>query len=184
MSIGISKLEQACIQLGIPFFDEDEYSFLEQYYKVISTVAMALKVLEGDHHSFGSYLPTLIGLHNKLNQYSNRTNAETYMCVQLAIALKNGFEERFAHLMDINDSDGRSAPLYIAMASNPQYKLNFMGVRKIDPRVLNKLKDMLLTAGLELNSTSQDDTPQDVASNEQKKDGDDCVFYVFICLSF
>lgn len=177
MSIGFAKLNEACSQLSITIFDEDEYEFLQQYHQIISTVAMALKVLEGDRHPFGLYLPTLIGLRKKLNEYSDRTTANgTYLCVELAGALKDGFENRFAHLMDIFDSDGRSAPLFIAMATNPEYKLNFMGTRTIDPRVLNRLKDMLLTAGLEINTTSQskDVTLSDVtvtSSHAQNKNG-------------
>lgn len=177
MSIGYAKLEQACIQLSVAAFDEDEYEFLRQYYQVISVVAMALADLEGDRHPFGMYLPTLFGLRNKLNEYSDRTKAsETHMCVELAVALKNGFEDRFAHLMDIYDVENRSAPLYIAMATNPEYKLNFMGSRIIDPRVLNRLKEMILTAGIEIGTTSQskNDTPLNAtvtSSNGPKKNG-------------
>lgn len=155
MSIDRSKLEHACYQLNIDPFDAEEYDFLQQYYQVTNKVAVALKVLEGNRHGFGLYLPTLIGLRTVLDTHSNpRTVAETEPCLQLAIALKNGFERRFADLMDVFNTDGKSAPLYIAMITNPQYKLNFMGTRTIDPRVLHKLKEMLVDAAIEIETTN------------------------------
>lgn len=57
--------------------------------------------------------------------------------------MMHGFENRFGHLMDGN---GLSMPLYVAMMSNPMYKLNFMGLSKIPPNLLNALKDMLFNA--------------------------------------
>lgn len=147
LSISQHKLENACTQLGIEPFDTEEYEFLQQYYEIINKVAIALKVLEGDKHPFGLYLPTLFGLRATLNKYANM---EDHKCRQLAVALQNGFKNRFDNLMDVFSSDCKSLPLYIAMISNPKYKLNYMGFRIIDPRVLNKLKEILVTAALEI----------------------------------
>lgn len=154
LSIDRNKLENACIELNIDPFTLDEYNFLRQYFEIINEVAIALKVLEGDKHQFGLYLPTLFGLRAVLNKYADAATTKTPKCLQLAIALQTGFKERFGNLMDLSSPDGKSTPLYIAMITNPTYKLNFMGTRIIDPRVLNTLKDMLVTAALENERTN------------------------------
>lgn len=136
-------------------FDSDEYDFLQQYHQVINKVATALKGLEGDQNTFGVYLPTLIGLRHVLTEYSNPEFAtETQQCVPLAKALRDGFERRFGSLMNV--CDPTSAPLYIAMMTNPEYKLNYMGTAHIDPRILYKLKDMLVNAAIEIQITNDE----------------------------
>lgn len=141
--------------MGIEPFDAEEYEFLQRYYEIINKVRIAQKVLEGDRHPFGLYLPTLFGLRAMLNKYANMALTEYKKCKPLAVALQNGFNDRFADLMDVFSSDGRSTPLYIAMITNPNYKLNFMGTRVIDPRVLSKLKEMLVAAALEINRVNK-----------------------------
>lgn len=148
LSIDRRKLEQACEALSVPAFDTDEYEFLKQYHEIINKVAMALKGLEGDGNTFGTYLPTLIGPRHVLAEYSNELPTEITMCVPLAKALRDGFEQRFAPLMDVLDPE--SKPLYIAMITNPEFKLNFMGTSQIDPRILIKLKNMLVDEAMEL----------------------------------
>lgn len=150
LSIDRSKLENACIQLKIEHFDHDEYEFLQQYHHIMNKVAIALKTLEGDQLTFGVYLPTLFGLRKFLDKCSDSKTTETYECLELAVAIKAGFEKRFAHLMDVFNVEKRSAPLFIAMITNPQYKLNFMGTRTISPSVLREVKEMLVTAGIQI----------------------------------
>lgn len=155
LSIDRAKLEHACNQLSIIPFDDDEYEFLKQYFQVVNKVAIALKSLEGNQHTFGRYLPTLFGLRNLLEKYADRASTETPECLELAIALKNGFEKRFAELMDVFDIEEKSAPLYIAMISNPRFKLNFMGTRTICPSVLAQLKEILINAAIEIKRANQ-----------------------------
>lgn len=52
--------------------------------------------------------------------------------------MRDGFERRFSSLM--NPQDSESHPLYIAMITNPEFKLNYMGSAQIDPRVCAQLK--------------------------------------------
>lgn len=155
LSIDRLKLEKACEELGITPFDDDEYDFLSQYFQVVNKVAIALKCLEGNQHTFGMYLPTLFGLRNVLEKCADQTSTETPACLELAIALNEGFRKRFSQLMDVFDIEERSAALYIAMIVNPQFKLNFMGTRTISQSVLNQLKTILINAALEINRTSQ-----------------------------
>lgn len=106
--------------------------------------------MEGNKHTFGLYLPTLFGLRNILEKYANIETTETLACSELAKAIKAGFERRFGQLMDVNDSEGKSAPLYIAMITNPQFKMNFMGSKTIHPNVLRQLKEMLVSAAIDI----------------------------------
>lgn len=96
------------------------------------------------------YLPTLFGLQNVLKKYANIETTETLECFELAKALEAAFERRFGQLMDVNDPEGKSAPLYIAMMTNPQFKLNFMGSKTIHPNVLHQLKEMLVSAAINI----------------------------------
>lgn len=131
LSIDRPKLDEACDALNLEPFDSKEYDFLNQYFRVINKVAIALKTLKADKYTFGLYLPTLFGLRSVLEKISNPTTTEMFECLPLAKALKTGFENRFGKLMDAFESDGKSAPLFIAMVSNPQFKLNFLGTRVI-----------------------------------------------------
>lgn len=133
--------------MKIAAFDDDEYIFLEEYHQVISPIASGLKTLSSNKYTFGLYLPTLIGLRVKLNDLK-KTNY--IYCKPLIVALERGFETRFANLMDIYDYDGKSVPLYIAMVTNPQYKLNFLGMKQIPSHISNKVRTMLLAAGQEI----------------------------------
>lgn len=173
LSIDKTKLENACKQLNIEPFDSEEYDFLCEYYEIVNKVAIALKVLEGDKHSFGLYLPTLFGLRAMLDKYADIGTGEARKCVQLAIALKTGFNKRFGKLMNVFDPEGKSIPLFIAMLTNPKYKLNYMGVRLIDPRVLNHLKEILVTAGIETQRTNKSDetSNDDAVANDGMNNG-------------
>lgn len=149
LSIDRNLLEDACIDADVNPFTDDEYEFLRQYHDVIDKVALALKGLEADRNLFGAYLPTLIGLRHVLVENSSMDNAnDTELCVPLAKAMLEGFERRFSSVMDPFNPE--SHPLYIAMISNPEYKLNFMGTSRIEPRVMVKLKEILLDAAMSI----------------------------------
>lgn len=137
-------------RLNIEPFENDEYIFLQQYFQIVNKIAIALKSLEGNKHTFGLYLPTLFGLRNVLEKYANLETTETLVCLELAKAIKAGFERRFGQLMDVSDPEGKSAPLYIAMITNPQFKMNFMGSKTIHPNVLRQLKEILISAAIDI----------------------------------
>lgn len=144
MSIDRAKLKSACLYLKIDPFDDEEYAFLEKYYSIISLVATALKTLEADQYTFGIYLPTLVGLELKLKGLLD--DITLIECVPLIHALQRGFDLRFSQLMNPFDENGKSMPLHVAMLSNPTLKMNYLGVKTIPIRLLNRLKDMLLKA--------------------------------------
>lgn len=146
LSIERSKLESVCIALGIVPMDSDEYEFLQQYFKLISKVASALKILEGDKNTFASYLSVLIDLRRAFEKYTDFYSDMLEKCNALGYAIRKGLQERFSEMMNIDDA--KSVPLYVAMMSNPKYKLNFMGVSTIAPNLLSKLKEILVEAGM------------------------------------
>lgn len=148
MAIEHEKLDKACSQLKIDIFGEDEYTFLEKYHRAISPIASALKLLEANKYTFALYLPILTGIRNKLNLL--KMSGDFLFCKALIVALINGFEDRFSHLMDIYNYDGKSVPLYVAMVVNPQYKLNFLGFQKVPSHIGNKVRSMLMNAGKEM----------------------------------
>lgn len=72
-------------------------------------------------------------------------------CAPLVTALQTGFESRLANIMDIFDIKGKSAPLYLAMCSNPLFKLNYLGFEhRIPSHTVNKMRDLLVAAAKEI----------------------------------
>lgn len=145
-------------KLGV--FDDGEYEFLVQYHKIMSLVASALKVVEADRYTFGVYLPTLLGLKLKLQALYDDCHA-TFECLPLILALQNGLKNRFGELMDPFCASGKSLPLYVAMLSNPTYKMNFMGMKTVSPQLLLRLKTMLLNAAIEIEDENNQDFHSD-----------------------
>ncbi|XP_055325692.1 uncharacterized protein LOC129579565 [Sitodiplosis mosellana] len=154
LSIPHDRLEDACRQLNTCHLDEDDYMFLEEYVECITPVAIALKSLEGNKYTFGIYLPILVGLRTTFA----RLQAKNLMhCAPLVTALQTGFENRLANIMDIFDIKGKSAPLYLAMCSNPLFKLNYLGFeQRIPSHTVRKMRDLLVAAAKEIILTRND----------------------------
>lgn len=165
MSIDENKLEQACIQLRVKPLDSNEYDFLREYHYVMSLIATALNTLEANRYTFGIYLPTLLGLQYKLQlliKHLSNKDSPIYTikiiddegevqevgtnCLPLTYAIKRGFEKRFGDLID--PFHIKSIPLYVAMMSNPTYKLNFMCLPSISEELFDQLKGMLVNAAV------------------------------------
>lgn len=154
LSIQHERLETACHQLNISALDDDDYIFLEEYVECITPIAISLKSLEANKYSFGIYLPILVGLRTAFNRLHEKNLIH---CEPLITALQNGFETRFGDLMDIFNSSGKSAPLYLAMCSNPLFKLNYLGFeQRIPTHTINKMRDMLLAAAKEILQNRKD----------------------------
>lgn len=175
LSIDEKKLERACVELRVDPLDCNEYAFLCEYHNIMSLVAATLNTLEANRYTFGIYLPTLMGLQYKLQQmihHLNNKNIERHniemdgiaeiekekatssKCLPLANAIKRGFENRFGELIDAYNK--KSVPLYVAMLSNPTFKLNFMCLPSISQELFKHLKEMLVCAAI---SAYRDDHP-------------------------
>lgn len=147
MSIEKEKLELACFHLKIECFQEDEYAFLREYHQVIKPVALALKTLESNQNSFGVYLPILFGFRKKMNDLRS---LNIIYCDPLITAIEDGFEKRFGDLLNTHYSLGTQVPLFVAMATNPQYKLNYMGLARVPSHTSQKIRNMLQEAAKEI----------------------------------
>lgn len=183
MSIDRARLESACVHLKVDVFSDEEYEFLVEYHKVISLVANALKSLEADRYTFGLYLPTLIGLKLKLKALFDGNTM--FHCLPLVIALQNGLESRFGELMDPFNAEGKSVPLYVAMLSNPAFKLNFLGMKSVPSNLLLRLKEMLYNAAITIenecsNKDVSDKTTADIHAHAHGNDKPFLLQYFFL----
>lgn len=82
-------------------------------------------------------------------------------CLPLVIALQSGLENRFGELMDPFNANGKSIPLYVAMLSNPAFKLNYMGMKKIPPNLILRLKEMLYNAAVTIENENSNKAVSD-----------------------
>lgn len=145
MSIEQIKLDSAFVKMGLCRIDQSEYEFLKNYHMCMEPIAKALKILEGNRHTFGAYLPMLFGLKAKLKALKNTMTGK--VCYPLTVALYNGFKRRFGKLLVLDQRDPQAVPLYIAMITNPTFKLNFMNSNMITANLLNQIRQMLFNAG-------------------------------------
>lgn len=155
LAIEKTKLNSACLQLKVSPLEDEEYGFLREYHSVIKLIAMALKSVEADSYTFALYLPTLLGL--RINLQAMIDSHTLIYCEPLVGALQNGLQARFGNLMDSSGTDGKSVPLFVAMMSNPAFKLNFMGMKRIEPNLLNRLKDMLCSEAIKIENSNFND---------------------------
>lgn len=166
MSIPRQKLDVACTRLHVDCFDDDEYTFLKQYHKVMSLVARALKVVESNKSTFGIYLPTLFGLRHNLNAIKGIAD----MCSPLILQLESAFESRFGNIMDKYDDHAECVPLYLAMLTDPRFKMNCMGFASIPTHVRRFVKTIMLNACL-VNSDGDDNAEDEVPLNTPENNG-------------
>lgn len=160
LSIPHERLEAACQQLNTSVLDDDDYIFLDEYVECITPIAVSLESLEANKYTFGIYLPILVGLRATFVRLHEK---DLIHCKPLIRALQDGFETRFGEFMDIFNNSGRSAPLYLAMCSNPLFKLNYLGFEKrIPAHTINKMRDMLLASAKEIIENRQDHLPTGV----------------------
>lgn len=144
MGINELKLKAACTIISIPILDCEDYEFLNEYMNVIRPIAEALKALEGNRDTFGSYLPTLFGLKFKLDVLK-KTSFK--FCEPLLENIVDGFNTRFSGMIDSNNP--KSIPLYMAMVSNPRFKLNYLP-SNTPMHVLKKIQNMFSKAAEEM----------------------------------
>lgn len=164
MSINEVNLKTVCIILNIPALDKEDYVFLNEYMKVTRPIAEALKALEGNRDTFGIYLPTLFGLKFKLDELG----IERFMfCKPLQQNICIGFSTRFSSMMDLNNA--KSSPLYLAMATNPKFKLNFMP-RNISMSVLKKMQNILIKAAEDIAFEKRDDSSNESSTESAPVD--------------
>lgn len=142
----------ACEFLHLDKLCDQDYVFLTEFACVIKPIADAITHLESSVKTFGNYLPMLFGCRTALKDLADEKKLK--FCEPLLTAVRNGFAKRFNHLMRLGDIYGRgdpkAVPLFLAMITNPEYKMNFIpntwfyenanGIHHIKTILLNAMK--------------------------------------------
>lgn len=141
MKIDSILLRSVCIELHISSLNQRDYDFLWEFLMVMRPIANGITFLEGDKQLFGAYLPTLFGIKTALSDMET----ELTYCAPLLQAVNDGFNRRFGEMMD--PFNAKSVPLFIAMVSNPMFKMSYIPPSFMRASVIRSIKNMLLTAG-------------------------------------
>lgn len=148
-------LALACEALQIEKLCDQDYLFLQEFVIIIKPIANAITYLEGNVQTFGGYLPMLFSVRQTLKDLY--INDDLVFCKSLLLAVRDGFDKRFAHLMRLSTvfdkADAKAVPLFIAMLTNPEFKMNFIpidwfhsnadGMNQIKLLLLNVMKQYL-----------------------------------------
>lgn len=168
-------LQTLCSALKIDALNENDYEFLTEYVTIIRPIANAITILEGDKQMCGSYLPVLFGIQKWLDFIESNANAPIMHCDALLQAVKNGLKTRFSAMMD--PFDVVSVPLYIAMVSNPKYKMNFIPPNVMRLSVFNSIKTTLIRVGENILATEDESLPAQIQVDDN--DNGTCWFMFF-----
>lgn len=148
-------LALACEALYIEKLCDQDYEFLTEFVRVIKPIANAITFLEGNVQTFGGYLPMLFSVRQTIKDLY--INDELVYCKPLLLAVRDGFDKRFGHLLKLSSpferGDKKAVPLFIAMLTNPEFKMNFIpsdwfhnnaeGLNQIKSLLLNSMKQHL-----------------------------------------
>lgn len=134
---------------------------------IFRPIAEGITFLEGDQQLFGSYLPTLFGIRTALNEI--RTTAALTFCEPLIIAVQKGFLARFTDMMDPENT--HSVPLFLAMASNPKYKLSFIPPSLFRTNIMGCIKNMMMAAAEKLLKIEADEEMLETPAVETHENG-------------
>lgn len=166
------SLATACEALGIEKLSDQDFDFLTEFVKVFRPIADGITFVEGTHKNFGSYLPTLFSIRMTLREMY--VDDELLYCRPLLLAIKEGFDKRFWHLMKLTDlyerGSPKAVPLYIAMLSNPAFKFNYIPKYWFEenPNALNQIKSIFLNAmqkELDIQTHDKDDVATAAATS-------------------
>lgn len=138
--IDTAALANVCEVLQIPQLSTENYEFLREYQKVLKCVVTALKMVESNTYTFGSFLPILFGLRSKFAKLKGNTKHAAPLVEKLSESL----EDRFGASMNFFSPEG-AAP-YIAMISNPKFKLSYLGMKTIPSHTMLRAQQLLIDA--------------------------------------
>lgn len=144
----------ACDVLQVSKLCDQDYQFLAEFAQVFKPVADSITQLEGKV-PFGCYLPILFTCRDALKDMYVSDALE--YCGPLLVAVKDGFDKRFGHLMRLGDvyerPDPKAVPLFLSMITNPEFKMkcvphdwlhrNANGIAQIRNILLNAMKQIL-----------------------------------------
>lgn len=145
----------ACEVLSLDKLCDQDYVFLTEFASVIKPIADSITYLEGSVKTFGGYLPMLFSCSATLKDLSV-ANTLKY-CEPLLTAVRMGFAKRFNSIMRLGNiferADARAVPLFLAMLTNPGFKLAFIpdtwfyenanGIHQIKSILMNAMKQWM-----------------------------------------
>lgn len=113
--------------------NEKEWTFLDEYVKLLEPVAQALDILQGDKTvTLGDVLPTLIVVQMRLRSFTDLNCAEN-----VRIGLLSNLKKRFPFL-DLENMT--SVPYVLATVSQPKFKLDWIA----DANDAEKIKKLFI----------------------------------------
>ncbi len=98
MTVILYRLGIQRIMLRIPLrsFTDEELAFLKEYEAAVTTVALALDILQGEDMGFlGCLLPTVTVAITKLNEVRDSTSFPLLYCKPLVSAMLEGIDKRY-----------------------------------------------------------------------------------------
>jgi len=145
-----------------------EWTFLEEYSKIMQPLAVALDKLQGEKRSFLGYVaPTIIVLRRFLIQ-----STHLIYCKPLSLCLIVSLEKRFDYLFNL--SSPKSKDFILAAMSHPKFKSSWIPVRFVD-----LCKQLFINECKLMNSNS--DFTEYVSSSDNSDSNSDTEFYSSVC---
>ncbi len=98
------NLKDVCEFLKVPALTSDDYLFISEYVSVMTPVAYALDVLQGEQHTqvtSGYLLPTIVVIRRRLGQLAEK-EPPLLICKPLVQVLLNGISKRFDRFLTWN----------------------------------------------------------------------------------
>lgn len=129
-------MKVACEACDIDALNHDDYNFITEYTECAGIIADALRILEGQNHSFALYLPVLFGVRTALSEI-----VSLEYCKPLLDSIIKGFNDRLDNHMNIRLSLSR--PLFMAMASHLRYKFDYMRANRVSLLIYSNIEKFL-----------------------------------------
>lgn len=147
-------LDNLMTEFKITNFESAERLFLTEWVQILTPIMSALRNLEKTNCHFGTLLPTLFTVKNRLNEFL--INDDIKFCKPLARAALIGLVKRFV-AMDFGSKE--AVPALLATCTHPHFKLRWLGARNTAENV-EFIKQCLLKAAGEFvsNNTAQKDS--------------------------
>ena len=127
------NLKDVCEFLKVPALTSEEYLFISEYVSVMTPVAYALDVLQGEQHTqvtSGYLLPTIVVIRRRLGQLAEK-EPPLLICKPLVQVLLDGISKRFDRFFNLEY-------FQLAAVIHPKFKLCWLDDREENEKRLQK----------------------------------------------
>ncbi len=140
LDYSLEKINKLLKDLGLPELKDVEWEYLQEYYKCLAPLAVAIDKCQGEHSCFyGMGIPIIAKVKKELQQLQISNLKFCKQVVELAL---EGLERRFGHFLTQDES---VLDAMIATMSHPLFKL-----RKIHNDKRQDMTDQLITIAQKL----------------------------------